>query len=510
MQTNQFENDIKVLATGTGVTLIGGVLGKGLFFLSQIIIARLLGVESFGLYSLGFALVNISAIVGRLGLNTGGMRFVSIYKDDDLHKLKGIIISSISIALLSGIIIALIIYIFSGFISFKLFNKPDLKYYITLFTASIPLVTCMTVLYALLQGSYNLKYTVLTRDIIQPTANILLVILFYYFDLGLFGVILGYFLSYAIAVIFGIVFIGKLFPVVFIKSVQPVFPIKKLLTYSLPLLFVGFLTFFLSWTDVLMLGYLGNEYDVGIYRAASQVPMIITIFLWASNAIYAPLVANFYNKNELDRIENIFKVVTKWVTFATTPFFIFMLVCSKELMYLFGKEYVTTGYPILMILSIAYFIHSITCGNMLTLTMTGKQNIELINSLSSLIITVGLNMYFIPRYGVFGAAIVSLFISLFINFLRLFEIYYFYNIIAYSRSMIIIILPIFICLLPSFILFNYYSFDHYFFIKLMLILITFTIFFKYIDKSKDDIFILNTLNSFFVTILLKFRIILCG
>jgi O-antigen/teichoic acid export membrane protein len=49
--------DVKKVAKGTGITLIGGSVGRGIFFLSQVMIARLLGVEAFGLYALGFAAI---------------------------------------------------------------------------------------------------------------------------------------------------------------------------------------------------------------------------------------------------------------------------------------------------------------------------------------------------------------------------------------------------------------------------------------------------------------------
>jgi O-antigen/teichoic acid export membrane protein len=78
MNHNFSEEDIKKVAKGAGTSLIGSSIGRGLFFLSQVIIARILGVEAFGLYVLGFSAIKICEIIARFGLNTGGMRFVSV------------------------------------------------------------------------------------------------------------------------------------------------------------------------------------------------------------------------------------------------------------------------------------------------------------------------------------------------------------------------------------------------------------------------------------------------
>src|SRR3989304_9270525 len=105
MNNSFSEEDVKKVAKGAGTNLIGSSIGKGLFFLSQIIIARILGVEVFGLYALGFATVKMCEIFARLGLHKGGMRFVSIYKDDSPSKLKGVLVSAIGITLINGILI---------------------------------------------------------------------------------------------------------------------------------------------------------------------------------------------------------------------------------------------------------------------------------------------------------------------------------------------------------------------------------------------------------------------
>lgn len=434
------EEDVKKVAKGAGTTLIGSSIGKGLFFISQIIIARFLGVEAFGLYTLGFAAVKICEIVAKIGLNTGGMRFVSIYRDNNPSKLKGVLLSATWISLLNGALIGVILYFSSNWIALNVFKKLELVETLQLFSFSIPFIVGMNVVSSLLQGFHTTKYTVYTQEFIQPTANILLVAGFYYAGFKLQGVIYAFILSHLVALAAGIFYFKRLFPQFFKKDIKPVFELKNLIFYSIPLLFVGFLHYFLSWADTLMLGFLGSVKDVGIYRAASQVPLIMPLFLTASNSIYAPLIADLHQKGEMKRLSNIFKTTTRWVSYVTVPIFLFFVFSAKDLMMLFGKEYVDSGYTVLIILSIGQLINCITGGVGFTLTMTGRQSIELLNSGGLVIVNVLLNYLLIPVYGSIGAAVASSISNIAINMFRLLEVNKLYALNPFSNKMLKLIL----------------------------------------------------------------------
>jgi O-antigen/teichoic acid export membrane protein len=401
------EEDIKKVATGAGVTLIGHSLGRGLLFLSQIIIARFLGIEGFGLYALGFAAVKVCEIISKLGLDTGGMRFVSIYRRENPSKLKGVLISSVVISLLSGTFIGLTIYFLSGEISQYIFRKPELTEPLKLFALSIPFVAGTTVATSLMQGFHTTKYTVLTRDFILPITNIVLIIWFHYAGLGLSGVIYAFILSNIVAFIVGISYFTKLLPEFKSRDIKPSYEIKDLILYSTPLLFLGVLNYFLSWTDILMLGFLGSTKDVGIYRAASQAPFIMILFLSAVTSIYAPVAADLYKKGEIQKLSLLYRATTRWVSYAAFPIFVFLVFSAKEVMLLFGKEYVEIGYLVLIIVSIGQLINCITGGAGFTLIMAERQNIPLFISMASVVLNVILNFLLIPKYGSVGAALAT-------------------------------------------------------------------------------------------------------
>lgn len=427
MDEHHSEEDIKKVAKGAGITIVGSCTGKGIFFLSQVIISRWLGVEAFGLYALGLATVKICEIISRLGLNAGGMRFVSIFKDEDLGKLKGIILAASFISFLTGAVVGASVFCLSGWISTAVFSKPEFNETLRLFACGIPFLASMTVVTALLQGFHTTKYTVYVRDIIQPVANMGLSVLLLALGFGLVGVVVAFVVSHVLGLIAGLFSFSKLFPGFSQKDLKPDYVIKELVMYSLPLLFVGFLQYFLSNTDTLMLGYFGTSSDVGVYRAASQLPMVMVLFLFASNSVYAPLAADLYHKQETERLASIFKATTKWISYIVVPLFIIIIFSARDLMLIFGEEYVESGYRILIILAFGQLISCVTGGVLFTLIMTGKQHIEFYYEIALVILNIALNVLLIPKYGVIGAAIASSASSIAINVVRSMAVYFIYK-----------------------------------------------------------------------------------
>jgi len=268
--TEDSVNDIKKVARGAGTSFFGIATGRAFWFLSQVIIARFFGAEVFGLYVLGFTVLKMTELLARLGLHAGAMRFVSIYRNDDPGKVKGVLISALLISFANGIFIGGLVYFFAGFISESIFHKQELTDVIRTFALCAPFMATMMVVAWNSRGFQTTKYDVYIRNIVQPVVNISLILLFVLLGLGFYSVIIAFVISHTIAVVVGLYFIARLFPGVKERTLKPVYEARGLLTYSAPFLFSGFLLFLIRWTNIIMLGFFASTMEVGIYRAASQ------------------------------------------------------------------------------------------------------------------------------------------------------------------------------------------------------------------------------------------------
>ena len=107
--------------------VIGSLLGY--FFL--ILVTRKSGAEVWGVFALCLALLNITSIFSRMGIDIAILKYISSVKHD-LAKAKAIYIKGISLVLPLSIIFTLLLYVFSEFIAIHIFSKVQLSKYIQL------------------------------------------------------------------------------------------------------------------------------------------------------------------------------------------------------------------------------------------------------------------------------------------------------------------------------------------------------------------------------------------
>ncbi len=425
-------NDIKKLAKGASTFFIGSMTGRGLWIVSQIIVARTLGPEIFGLYIIGLVVAKISGELARLGLQSGAMRFISIYRKNEPGKVKGTIIVATLITFVVGILIGGLVYVLSGFISENIFHNAALIDVIKGFVPCIPFISTILVASAVTRGFHTTKYSVAIVHVIQPSTNILCVMIFVLLDFGVIGVIYSYFISHTIATFAGYYFISIQFPGIKNRKLKPVYEVSTLLKYSTPLLVSGLLFFIISWVDIFMLGFIKSSLEVGIYRAASQIPLLLLMIMRAFSSIYAPAIAELNHNNQAKRLERLLKISTRWIFLLALPATLILIFSARDIMAVFGSEYIETGAQVLAVLAVAHFFNCITGSIGSTLAMTGKQKIEMVNNIAVVIINIVLNYFLIMAYGTVGAAIATGVSIGLINLLRLLEVYIIYKIQPYS------------------------------------------------------------------------------
>jgi len=246
--------------------------------------------------------------------------------------------------------------------------------------------------------------------------------------------------------------------------------------------------------------------DVGIYGAASQVPLMLTMILTASNSIYAPVIADLFKMGERDRMRKIFKTTTRWIFYFSLPISLIFISSAKDVISIFGHGFIEKGTPVLIILTIAQLINCATGGAGFTLTMTGRQKMEFLNSLSLVILSIILNLLLIPMYGVVGASIATGISIAAINLLRLLEVYAIYKIHPYDKGYWKGILSSVIAGLILLLLnksFSTLPTGFSFLINSFVVGVVFIGFLRLKDISKEERYIMDTIKTKFVDIFAK-------
>lgn len=401
------DDELIVIAKGAGIALLGKTFGTGLKYITQIVLARLLGSTLLGIYSLAFVLHEMGALLARLGLLQGALRFVSIYwNKKDEARLKGTLWSALMLPFLAGTILAIGFIVWADSIATLIFSKPELAPSLRIFAFGLPFFASMLVAARATTGFQTTKYLVYIKEYFQPFINLILILLLCLVGYGLVGASAAWVFSVILGLVLVIYFLQKIFPAFFSKDVKSIFASKLLMKFSFPLLFSEILVYILFRIDILMLGYFRTASDLGIYRAATQTALLVLIFNISLNNIFAPLIADLINKGDNFKLDQIFKDVGRWNIYLTMPLFLLIVVVGKEILSLFGPDFYVGWLP-LVVLSAAQVINASAGGISLVLVMSGHQYLRVLSDSFMVILNVILNLILIPKLGIMGAALAT-------------------------------------------------------------------------------------------------------
>ena len=408
--TNEFQapdQGIITIAKGAGIVFIGTLIGSGLRYLFQIIVARNLGPELFGFFFLGFAVFRLAGVIAEMGLPSGVARYVAVFQaEGDERRIKGIIISTLKFALLSGLVVASLLILLSRTLALSLFHHIELENVLRLFAMVIPFTTLTTMMVFSTQGFKIMEYTVIVREIFEPSSRILLVSILFLLGWKLNGVMLVYLIVAILGTILGYHCLKRVFPQITREELQPIYETKKLLNFSWPLLFVQFFSLTNLWIDTVMLGHFRTSQEVGIYSAAQRTALLGTLLIFSFNTIFAPVISDLHAKGRFCELSNYFKTTAKWTFTFNFPLFLIMVFFAESILNIFGSEFVSEATS-LIILSIGWLVLSGTGSGNQIITMSGRSKLSLTNISFVLVTNILLNLLFIPKYGASGAALAT-------------------------------------------------------------------------------------------------------
>lgn len=412
------------LIKGAGLSFLGQVISTGLKYLTQVILAWLMGAEFFGLYTLGIIIYQLAELFPRMGLETGAIRYVSIHHSNhDQRRLKGVLLQTLGLPFISGLIVGAVLFFISKPVAQVLFQQPELISVLQTFALALPFGASMMAGIFATTGFQTATYKVLIWEILLPFLNLLLAVIFLYLGWGLWGAASAWGLALMIALMATVIVLQKLYPDLFKRQPQPIFESKQLLALSIPLSLGSFLWLIMLWTDILMLGYFRPPTDVGIYRAASQTALLMTLFTRSLVTIFTPMIANFYNNDQLDELNKLFRVAARWSFSLTLPLFLIVVVTGEDLLKVFGQEF-GIGWIPLIILAAGQLARAGPGGfSMHILAMSGHQYLKLMGDIVLAATNIGLNLLMIPRWGLTGAAIATGISILGVNLLRIIQVY---------------------------------------------------------------------------------------
>jgi len=317
-----------------------------------LLVARLLGHNLYGEYSLSIAPATIFVLFSGVGINTAITRFAAYHiSRGEIEEAKRKTVNGIRFLMLLGAVLALISYLLSPFIASNFFHRPALVPYVQLSSLAVIGQIAYQCGIASLVGWGNSKRAT-TSYVVQALVKVSLAPALILLGFGVFGAVLAQVSSLLVAAslsILGLYFL-KLRGGVTDSIENFASDIKSMIRFGMPSEIGNYFSSFAGQNyAVIILGVFASNAIVGYFQAANNVTAVISIF---ATSLILSLFAGFSTLHgQRGDTSQGFVLAVKYAAFAGTPIILFIIAASEPIIrVVYGVAY-SPAAPLLALLA---------------------------------------------------------------------------------------------------------------------------------------------------------------
>ena len=371
-------------------------LSSGIAFFTMPLFTRLLGAEQYGLFSVYNSWLQIFTCI--MGLNVGAGIGTGYYRfSDDYLRFRSSTLAEGTIISLSMIVIMLVLYPVLN----RLFPYPFVLFLLLLLQAFFQFVLNIGSLAWIFEKKafVNLIVSFCTA-LLTTGASILLLLQWNHTTPLYYARVIG-------TAVPTIVIGGAVWIMLFSKcpSGYNAEYWKFSFFFGLPMVFHQLSHQVLAQSDRVMMQMFGvNGREIGIYSFYYSLTAVLTTILLALNNAWCPFLYDGLKAGEYDKLN---RKVRHYVQVFTVIVIVFLMLCKEVSMLFAGEEYRSGLHlvPILVLVAYCTFIYQFAVNFEFFMA---KPKFVAIGSTIAGIWNIILNIVFIPKRGMVGAAIATL------------------------------------------------------------------------------------------------------
>ncbi|MEX3011477.1 flippase [Hoeflea sp. TYP-13] len=369
-------------------------------------LARLLGPSEYGIYAFILAVVSIISLPVQMGLPTLIVRETSTaLAMEDWPLARGVWVWSTAAILACSVIVIGLIVAWAGIFGETM--EPG-RYRALLWSLPlIPLLALGEARAAALRGLHRVFLGQFPENVLRPLMIAGFVVIAAAAGSRIVGATQAlalHGLAALLVAILGSVLLIRACPDEFRGNRTRRFENSRWLRAIIPLSMIGGLQLINHYTDLLMLGLLRSDAEVGLYRVALSAAGIAIFGLTAVNIVIQPYIARFHALSDTVRLQRLVSIGSVASMGATLPVLIFFTLGGKSFLSLvFGVDY-SVAFVALIILCLGQSVSAFfgPVGNLLAMSGHERENLKGLAASASA--NVVLNAILIPLHGAEGAA----------------------------------------------------------------------------------------------------------
>ncbi len=404
----------KTSTRGSFHYLWGLVLSTVISAIGTIFIARLLGSDQYGLYTIVLAAPSLIVTFRDWGINSAMIKFTAQYRAEERNaEIRSIFLTGVLFEVILGTVLSLISFAFAGFLATSLYNRPIIAPLIEIASFSIlagALITAATAAFTGFEKMEQNSIMLVFHSVFKTILIVALVLL----GFGASGATTGFVISTFIGGLIGIALIWKLYadlPKFSGYALQIKAYLTTMLNYALPLSFAAILSSLLPhfYSFLLPIHYSTDNTMIGSYGIANNFVVLISFFALPITAMIFPAFSKLHPIKDKDTLGSVFQFSIKYASLFVVPMtMLVMCLAVPAVSTLFGVTY--SAAPLfLALLAFQYLFTtfgSVSIGGLLS----GQGNTSFILKMAILTICIGFPVGYVGiiYFGVLGLIVTSL------------------------------------------------------------------------------------------------------
>lgn len=409
------------------------------------------GPEVLGYVSLALSFGSIFQVISSLGILKSSIRNYIYYKENfDKRRFERIVNLSFTLVLISNLVFLFIVILFGNIISTYIYKLPSLYLWMVVIAVTLVIVRTLRTYSSHLWADNKVSILIISSALFPSVMKLVSLLVFFYLlnkDM-IFSAIVSFVVSEIMSTLFVFMYALR------ISNIKPriVYDLYKykedvlyILRYSLPLVVPMSLGVISKEIDKIMLNYFLDVDIVGVYAVSIPFITLITTIITSLYPSTVVFTIREVSKKRIREFEQIMSIMLKYIfIFSLLVYAIYILYGMDIIRIIFGKQYVMAYYA-LVILYPAFMIPTVF--GIYGRFLWSKENLSYLIWVSVIVLALSivLNYVLIPRYGIIGASISTLIISLigpFYTFRRTLK-YFKFN-IPYLSLLISFLLALFV------------------------------------------------------------------
>lgn len=398
-----------------GLSFGGAAIGAAAGLVLTAVVGRAVGTTGAGLFFQAVGVFTIAVNVGKLGADTGLIRFLSgqlaLQRQADL--VRTVLVAIVPVVVV-GIVGSLLLHRFAGAAAgFGADPGVAVEVAADLLRTIVPYVVVASVLAVVLGGTRGLGAIapfVAVTNLALPLGRVGLVLAAAAAGAGVAGVLEVWAAPLPVLLVLGIVLLQRGLRRARATAADLGRPrpfgelAREFWGYSSARGAAAALEIVLEWADVLILAALRSPEEAGIYAVASRSLRAGQIAEQAVRVALSPRISALIAVGDTDGASRLFLIVTRAIVLLAWPFYLLLIVFGEVVLDVFGPGF-RDGANVLALLSVTMML-VLAAGTVQTiLLMGGRSSYQMANKAAAVTIGISGSLLLVPRYGMTGSAL---------------------------------------------------------------------------------------------------------